>query len=264
MQIFEITQRKRTNEGVLSTAGAFAKGVGKSLVDKFVRSTLPGVSAFDEPDNDTSTQTPAAPAKVPTPAAPVAEPTAPAATTEPTPAKGDVMPTSQKFPTFGTGTNATPTSVTTKVNYNIPAVQRKQAAAAPAQPTATTPSWVGTNTNVPAVLRKQKAQAQAQPQDQTPAQPAAAKSTPAVPKAPAAPTAGVVASPGHRIVVQAANGGKYYKTEKGWANELGQAVSNAGSIATLEKLADAGGREEKIPTLKPAAPSKVKRTRKRR
>ena len=208
MQIFEITQRKRTDEGALGALGKIAGGIGRSLADKFVRSTLPGVSIYDEP-----------------------------AQTLPAP---------------------------------TPAAQTTGSASAAA--TQDTPSWVGTNTNVPAVLRKQKAQQQAGTAPQPAATASVATTTPAAPvTAPATTTptspaaAGVVVSPGHRVVVQAANGGKYYKTQKGWTNELGQAVTNAGSIATLEKLADVRGREERIPTMTPPAKSgKPVKTRKRR
>lgn len=230
MQIFEITQSKRIDEGVLGALGSFAKGVGKSLANKFVGSTLPGVTAFDEPDKSAAPATTPAATQAATPTTTAAQVTAPVQTPQ---------PTAQSTAPVQTTTPATTT-------------------AAPTQP-----SWVGTNINVPAVQRKKAAQTTAAPTQAT--QPTANVSVPAVQRkpaatvpAPAATTApadtGVVPQAGHRIVVQAANGGKYYKTEKGWSNELGQAVTNSGSIATLEKLADVSGKEERIPAAKPVRP----------
>ena len=57
----------------------------------------------------------------------------------------------------------------------------------------------------------------------------------------AAPTSAV--QPGQRVLVSAPPAGQpngpkanYYKTDKGWENELGQPITNATSIAYLEKL----------------------------
>lgn len=249
MQIFEITQRQQVNELV----GTLAKGLGSAMANKFVSQTLPGRDLADQDDAakasmaygiqqrrhyarqqkdqqkkgfaQTATAAPSqvsykgipgmAPTTVKTPAAPTA-PAAPA------------VPKTPAAPA------ATP------------------AATAAAKPAAQ--SWQGTNVNVPAVLRKQAAQQTAAPAAApatTPAATPAAK--PAAPAA-AAPASNIVPKPGSRIVVQHPTGGKYYKTAKGWTNEVGQAVTQPNSIADLERRADAGGREEKIPTMGTAKP----------
>jgi hypothetical protein len=66
---------------------------------------------------------------------------------------------------------------------------------------------------------------------------------------------------GHRIVVTVPAGGKYYKTDKGWTNEIGQAITKPTSVAALEKRADTSGREER---LMPAKTTPPVRQRKRR
>lgn len=82
-----------------------------------------------------------------------------------------------------------------------------------------------------------------------PAEPAA----PAAPVAPAAPTPvaqdqGIAVIPGRRIrVVDPKSRGVYFKTDKGWFNEINQPVGATG-VAYLERLADQGlGKEEIIP-----------------
>jgi hypothetical protein len=88
----------------------------------------------------------------------------------------------------------------------------------------------------------------------------------ATPAAPAAPTAqpvpvGVVPRAGHRIVVTVPTGGKYYKTNRGWTNEIGQAITKPASVAALEKRADASGREERLMPAKTTPPVRQKRRR---
>ena len=240
MQIYEITKKPRVDEVV----GAMAAGLAKAAANKFVRSQLPGVNAFDQDDERPS-------------ATPVQNYSSATTTTTPPP-----PPPAQKFPAFGT-TSTTDTTTTTAptVNYNIPAAQRKQ----PAQPTATVPvpgqSWQGQNINIPAVQRKQAAQAATTvtPAAQTAPAATPAPTTPAPATAPA--TTGVVPRAGHRIMVKVPAGGKYYKTDKGWTNEVGQAITKPASVAALEKRADASGREERIPIAKSAAPIQSRKRR---
>jgi hypothetical protein len=182
----------------------------------------------------------------------------------------------QKFPAFGSASApAAPAAPTPTVNYNIPATQRKQAAQPEAPVQQPVQGWQGQNINVPAVQRKQAAQAATTsagvpaPNIPTVAQLDAAFATSQVP-ASAAPTSttttapaatGIVPRAGHRIVVTVPAGGKYYKTEKGWANEIGQAITKPASVAALEKRADTSGREER---LMPARTTPPVRQRKRR
>lgn len=101
-----------------------------------------------------------------------------------------------------------------------------------------------------------------------PAQPAQS-AQPAQP-APAAQPAdqGIVVTPGRRIrIVDPKNKGVYFKTARGWVNELGQPL-NPASVSYLEKLADQGlGKEENIPAVAqrakpmPQKPAKIKRKR---
>ena len=155
-----------------------------------------------------------------------------------------------KTQTTGTtaSTPAAPAAPTPTVNYNIPATQRKQAAQPAAPVQQPVQGWQGQNINVPAVQRKQAAQAAsapapaAQPAPATPVAPATPAAQPTVPAAPP----GIVPRAGHRIVVTVPAGGKYYKTEKGWANEIGQAITKPASVAALEKRADTSGREERL------------------
>jgi hypothetical protein len=243
MQIHEVTHRVPTNE----VLGAMASGLAKAAANKFVSSQLPGINAFDQ-DADQ-----------------------PAGTTAPAPA----APVTQKFPAFGSAsTTAAPAAPTPTVKYNIPAVQRKQAAQTTAQSPAA-PTWQGTNINVPAVQRKQAAQAaQAAAPAGTPApniptvaqlDAAFAASQGAKTPASAAPAPSVAPRSGYRIVVQLPAGGKYYKTDKGWTNEIGQAITKPASIATLEKRADTSGREERIAQPQPPRlAGKPMRTRKKR
>ena len=59
----------------------------------------------------------------------------------------------------------------------------------------------------------------------------------------------VMPAAGKRIAItHPRTGGKYYKTEKGWFNELNQPVVDAASIERLDNIADISGREEDIPT----------------
>ena len=243
MQIHEIT-----HQPVNEVLGAMASGVGKALANKFISSQLPGVSLYSDDDDDDKTAVKSA-AK--TPATPAAQQT-----------------TTQNFGQQQTGyasvnMNA-PTGAAVPAtqpwqgtNINVPAVQRKQAAQAAAQQT-TAPTWQGTNINVPAVQRKQAAQAAASA--------AAPATAPAAPVATTtAPAPSVTPRPGYRIAVQLPAGGKYYKTDKGWTNEVGQAITKPASIATLEKRADAAGREERITKPQPARlPGKPMRTRRKR
>lgn len=237
MQIHEVTHRVPTNE----VLGAMASGLAKAAANKFVSSQLPGINAFDQ-DADQ-----------------------PAGTTAPAPA----APVTQKFPAFGSAsTTAAPTVAAPTVKYNIPAAQRKQAAQTTAQSPAA-PTWQGTNINVPAVQRKQAAQAAAAAS--VPATPAAQPAaTPVVPatgtvQPTTTPAPSVAPRPGYRIVVQFPAGGKYYKTDKGWTNEIGQAITKPASIATLEKRADTSGREERIAQPQPPRlAGKPMRTRKKR
>lgn len=59
---------------------------------------------------------------------------------------------------------------------------------------------------------------------------------------------GVQIQPGHRLklVIPGAGGVEttYYKTNKGWTNELGQAITNATSVKNLDAKADAGAAVE--------------------
>jgi hypothetical protein len=59
---------------------------------------------------------------------------------------------------------------------------------------------------------------------------------------------GVQIQPGHRLkLVIPGTGGvetTYYKTNKGWTNELGQAITNATSVKNLDARADAGAATE--------------------
>lgn len=241
MQIHEITHHP-----VNEVLGTMAAGVGKALANKFVSSQLPGVSLYgDDDDNSVKQRLPPVP-----PYTPPYKPPAPnfgqqqsgyasANTNAPT---GAALPATQVQPS---------------TNTNIPAVQRKQTTAgtAPAAPT-----WQGTNINVPAVQRKQAAQAAAAPNIPA-AIPAAAPKTPAV----AAPAPSVAPRPGYRIMVQVPAGGKYYKTDKGWTNEVGQAITKPASVAALEKRADSAGREERITKPQPprlsGKPVRTRRTR---
>ena len=96
MQIFEITQRKRTDEGALGALGSFAKGVGKSLANKFVSSTLPGVTAFDDADEPAKAAAPAtaqatAPATAQATAPATAQATAPATAQATAPAQATTV-----------------------------------------------------------------------------------------------------------------------------------------------------------------------------
>jgi hypothetical protein len=237
MQIYEITHRP-----VNEVLGTMAAGVGKALANKFVSSQLPGVNAFDNDKTQTTGTTASAPAATATPVV-------------------------QKFPAFGSAsTPAAPAAPTPTVNYNIPATQRKQAAQPAAPVQQPVQGWQGQNINVPAVQRKQAAQAAqaasapapaAQPAPATPVAPATPAAQPTVPAAPP----GIVPRAGHRIVVTVPAGGKYYKTEKGWANEIGQAITKPASVAALEKRADTSGREER---LMPARTTPPVRQRKRR
>ena len=251
MQIHEITRRP-----VNEVLGTMAAGVGKALANKFVSSQLPGVSLYGD-DNDTVSKTTAQ--QTTTPAA---------ATTTTGPAAQQTIP--QNFGQQSTGyasvnmnapTGATlpATQVQPRTNINVPAVQRKQT---PAAPGSTAPTWQGTNINIPAVQRKQAAQAAATAP--TPSAPVAPAATPAIPAA-AAPTPSVTPRPGYRIMVQVPAGGKYYKTDKGWTNEVGQAITRPASVAALEKRADAAGREERITKPQPprlsGKPVRTRRTR---
>jgi len=98
-----------------------------------------------------------------------------------------------------------------------------------------------------------------------------AAAAPAVPAAAAAPTPaaqdqGIMVAPGRRIrVVDPKTRGVYFKTVKGWFNEINQPVGATG-VAYLERLADQGlGKEEIIPKapVKPVARG-PQRQRKRR
>ena len=124
-------------------------------------------------------------------------------------------------------------------------------------------SWQGTNINVPAAQRKQAASAATPVATAPTATPATA---PAAPVATAPATApSVTPRPGYRIMVQVPAGGKYYKTDKGWTNEVGQAITKPASVAALEKRADSAGREERItkpqPPRLPGKPMRTRRTR---
>jgi hypothetical protein len=241
MQIYEITKKPRVNE----VLGTMAAGVGKALANKFISSQLPGVSLYGD-DDDTAAK-PGARQTLPLP--PPYKP--------PTPNVGQQQAGYTSANTnASTGAAVPATQSWQGTNINVPAVQRKQAAQAAAQQT-TAPTWQGNNINVPAVQRKQTAQAAA------PA--ATAPSTaPAVPVATTtAPS--VTPRPGYRIMVQVPAGGKYYKTDKGWANEVGQAITRPASVAALEKRADSAGREERITKPQPARlPGKSARTRRTR
>jgi hypothetical protein len=239
MQIYEITHHAPTNE----VLGTMAAGVGKALANKFISSQLPGISLYGDDDKDT---------------------TRPLGTAAPSPA----APVVQKFPAFGSAsTTASSAAPVPTVNYNIPATQRKQAAqaAAPVAPVQQpVQGWQGQNINVPAVQRKQAAQAaQTTSAPAPPAQPAATTPPAATPTPATTPPAatGIVPRAGHRIVVTVPAGGKYYKTDKGWTNEIGQAITKPTSVAALEKRADTSGREER---LMPAKTTPPVRQRKRR
>jgi hypothetical protein len=236
MQIYEITKKPRVDE----VLGTMAAGVGKALANKFISSQLPGVSLYGDDDKDT---------------------TRPAGTTASAPA----APVVQKFPAFGSAsTTASPAAPVPTVNYNIPATQRKQAAQPAAPVQQPVQGWQGQNINVPAVQRKQAAQAAQTASAPAPAaQPAATTPPAATPATATTPpvAAGIVPRAGHRIVVTVPAGGKYYKTDKGWTNEIGQAITKPTSVAALEKRADTSGREER---LMPAKTTPPVRQRKRR
>jgi hypothetical protein len=241
MQIHEITHHP-----VNEVLGTMAAGVGKALANKFVSSQLPGVSLYgDDDDNSVKQRLPPVP-----PYTPPYKPPAPNFGQQ----QSGYASVNTNAPT---GAALPATQVQPSTNTNIPAVQRKQTTAgtAPAAPT-----WQGTNINVPAVQRKQAAQAAAAPNIPA-AIPAAAPKTPAV----AAPAPSVAPRPGYRIMVQVPAGGKYYKTDKGWTNEVGQAITKPASVAALEKRADSAGREERITKPQPprlsGKPVRTRRTR---
>lgn len=256
MQIHEITHRP-----VNEVLGTMAAGVGKALANKFVSSQLPGVSLYGDDNDQTADRTSAKTA------------TEPAAKTTATQNFGQQQAGySSVNLNAPTGTAMPATQTQPIANINVPAAQRKQA---PAATTPAAPTWQGTNINVPAVQRKQAAQAaQAAAPAGTPApniptvaqlDAAFAASQGAKTPAPAAPAPSVIPRPGYRIMVQVPAGGKYYKTDKGWTNEVGQAITRPASVAALEKRADAAGREERITKPQPARlsgkPVRTRRTR---
>lgn len=253
MQIHEIT-RQPVNE----VLGTMAAGVGKALANKFVSSQLPGVSLYGDDDDNSAKQ------RLP-PVPPYTPPYKP-----PAPNFGQQQSGYASVNTNApTGAALPATQVQPSTNTNIPAVQRKQttASTAPAAPT-----WQGTNINVPAVQRKQAAQAAAPAGTVVPNIPTVAQldaafaaSQGAKTTAAAAPAPSVAPRPGYRIMVQVPAGGKYYKTDKGWTNEVGQAITKPASVAALEKRADSAGREERITKPQPPRLSgKPVRTRRAR
>lgn len=258
MQIHEITQRP-----VNEVLGTMAAGVAKALANKFVSSQLPGISLYGDDDDDTATKK-----RPPPPPPPYTPPYKPPAST-----LGQQQSGNASVNTNASTSTALPaTQVQPSANINVSAAQRKQA---PAATTPAAPTWQGTNINVPAVQRKQAAQAaQAAAPAGTPApniptvaqlDAAFAASQGAKTPAPAAPAPSVTPRPGYRIMVQVPAGGKYYKTDKGWTNEVGQAITRPASVAALEKRADAAGREERItkpqPPRLPGKPVRTRRTR---
>ena len=250
MQIYEITHRP-----VNEVLGTMAAGVGKALANKFVSSQLPGVSLYGD-DDDTAVK-------------PVAKTTTGSQKTT-TPNFGQQQtgyasvnmnaPTGTALPATQTQPTTTATSTAKPPGFNagnvmkLPGMEKYGNNSTPAAPT-----WQGTNINVPAVQRKQAAQAAASATAPT----TVPATTPAT--APSAtttsPAPSVSPRPGYRIVVTVPAGGKYYKTDKGWTNEIGQAITKPISVAALEKRADTSGREER---LMPAKTTPPVRQRKRR
>ena len=263
MQIHEITQRP-----VNEVLGTMAAGVGKALANKFISSQLPGVSLYGD-DDDTAakpaTQQTTTPAAVKTTTDPAAQQTTTQNFGQQQSGYASVnmnAPTGAALPT---------TQIQPRTNINVPTVQRKQAPAAqtPAAQTPAAPTWQGTNINVPAVQRKQAAQAAASAASAAAPTTVPATTPATAPAAPAAtttsPAPSVSPRPGYRIMVQVPAGGKYYKTDKGWTNEVGQVITKPASVAALEKRADSAGREERITTPPPPRlAGKPIRTRKKR
>lgn len=72
--------------------------------------------------------------------------------------------------------------------------------------------------------------------------------------APATPPAGTVSvKPGTRVkVTHPRTGGVYYKTVKGWTNEVGNPITDPTSVNQLDQYADSAGRIERIPVQKHA------------
>ena len=218
-----------THQPVNEVLGTMAAGVGKALANKFVSSQLPGVSLYgDDDDKTTKQQLPPVPPYTPP----------------------------YKPPASNLGQQQ---SGNASANMNAPT-----GAALPVSQ-----SWQGTNINVPAAQRKQAAQAAASAATPATAPVATAPAAPAAPAAPVAtttaPAPSVTPRPGYRIMVQVPAGGKYYKTDKGWTNEVGQAITKPASVAALEKRADSAGREERItkpqPPRLPGKPMRTRRTR---
>ena len=71
---------------------------------------------------------------------------------------------------------------------------------------------------------------------------------------------------GYRLVVSSPqNGGKYFKTDNGWTNAHGDAISDSNSVQYLERLVDSGvGKEEIAPPASPPPPRPVTTRRRNR
>lgn len=91
-------------------------------------------------------------------------------------------------------------------------------------------------------------------------QQAPAQQTQAEPVAQPAPEqpGGIEVPAGERLVINVPKtGAKYYKTQAGWANELGQKITDANAVQKLEQYADVGGaRMETIPQQQPRPANK--------
>lgn len=71
--------------------------------------------------------------------------------------------------------------------------------------------------------------------------------------------------PGERLVItNPKTGGKYYKTQAGWVNELNQKIESPTALAKLEQIADTGGAKMEVIPVVTQQSQKIQRKGKRR